>query len=370
MEIRALGSSGSLLSNVNKSDTHLFRVSKKNISNERTINYDEQIINSSEELADMVSSSGRNRKISRNNVGSENDAASHILEENADEKIELLIKQVSQLPDYRSILNYARQLFPNDCDLLQVLRELLLRRQLSEIKKRRVKESIEDLEKFGDKRKTNSSLNVGRVAKRYSDCKNGNNVSAKDLRNSYLRFLELELPASFIYQDWIDEYGYRNRKRMLSFILSALVADMKASEPGIHSREFGPLSAKLSDTRVLHTLDIQLIASFGSLAFSTVKINEKNRWKEGDILNVFLTGLMNYNDLHSVFNKFSHDFMSFFLARQQAMVIQIFRNSYNLTPCFLYADDSYRDMVIDFFSLLMQPIYKKERSSGIWKRYF
>ena len=277
---------------------------------------------------------------------------------------------MAKLRDLNNLLNFARQLFPDDSDLMLALREMLLSRQLSELQKKKIKEAIADLEKFGDTKKMQSGINVGRLAKRFSDGSGDRPLSAKDLRNSYLNFLELEMPAGFIYKDWIDVYGYQNRTRLLAFTLSALIADMKANEPGIHSSEFGPLSAKLSDARLLHTLDQLLNESFAKFPFRGQMRNNQLMLGEADIVGLYIAGLVDTDEFKLALKEFSKNCMSLLLLKQRSMVIQELRNVYNMTPDFLFVDMLYREVIINHLAVLLSKMLEKEKNTGIWNEYY
>ncbi|MGG2143682.1 HrpJ domain-containing protein [Symbiopectobacterium sp. RP] len=147
----------------------------------------------------MLSTFGRFSRMGRRNDNIENDFLSSMLEEKADEKHDALIKQVSRLSLNRDgLLKYGRSLFPNDSDLMLALRELMLNRQLSALQKKRIKEAMAELEKFSDCPKMRSGINIGRLAKRFSSMEGQESLSAGDLRDCYLCFLELDLPGSFI----------------------------------------------------------------------------------------------------------------------------------------------------------------------------
>ncbi|MFB6324911.1 type III secretion system gatekeeper subunit SctW [Pantoea deleyi] len=334
------------------------------------INLQEEMNNAAEEMADLLSAFGRFSKAGRKNDSADNDFVSSMLEDLADEKLNTLIKHVARLSDFNNLLNFARQLFPDDSDLMLALREMLLSRQLSELQKKKIKEAIADLEKFADTKKMQSGMNVGRLAKRFSDGSGDRPLSAKDLRNSYLNFLELEIPAGFIYKDWIDVYGYQNRTRLLVFTLSALVADMKANEPGIHTSEFGPLSAKLSDARLLNTLDQLLNDSFAKFPFREQMRNHQQMLGEEDIVGLYMAGLVDADQFKVTLNAFSKNFMSLLLIKQRSMVIQELRNVYNVTPDFIFVDTLYRDVIVNHLAALLRDMLEKEKNTGIWNEYY
>ncbi|WP_168404107.1 type III secretion system gatekeeper subunit SctW [Erwinia amylovora] len=328
-----------------------------------------ELSNAAEEMADILSAFGRFSRTGRKNDSADNDFASSILEDQADEKLNTLVKQVEKLRDLSNLLSFARSLFPDDSDLMLALRELLGRR-LTELQKKKIKEAIADLEKFADRQKMQSGMNIGRLAKKFRQSKSDKKLSAKNFRNSYLRFLEQDIPTGFIYQDWIDEYGCDNRTRLLAFTMAALVADMKANEPGIHVAEFGPLSDKLSDARALNTLDQSLLEKFAEFSFKEQMKKQQLILDEERIIKLYMTALIDFDNFKSVLQAFSDDFMSNLLIRQRAEVLQVLKNMFNETPAFLYADANYRNFVLDFMSLTMLSVHEKEKKSGIWKEYY
>lgn len=319
-----------------------------------------------EEIADLFSTFGRFSKFGRKNDSADNDFVSSMLEDKADEKLGVIVKNINKFQGLSEFLNFSRSLFPNDSDLMLALRELLLSRKLSELQKRKIKDSILDLEKFCDSKKMNSGINIGHLAKCFSNRESNQPISPKELRSSYLRFIELNVPASFIYQDWIDEFGYHNRTRLLSFTLSALVADMKSSMPGIHFEEFGPLSMKLSDARVLNTLDGSLVENFNNLSFYEKFNHSDESIIEEKIINLFMIGLTNYDIFEQSLLEFSLKYMSELYIKQRATTIQVLRNAYNSTPEYLFTEPACRLLIQDFMSSLMLSIHEKEMNNNYW----
>ncbi|MBN3264703.1 invasion protein [Pectobacterium brasiliense] len=329
----------------------------------------EEISNVAQELASLSRRPGG--RLSRKGDSADNDFLPSMLEDQADEKLGSLIKQVSaNTQRFGNLLNFARGFFPDDSDLMLALLELMRSRKLSELQKKKVKEAIKDLNKFGDSKKIQSGINVGRIAKRFSDAEEGRTLSAKDFRSSYVRFLGDTLPAGFIYQSWINEYGCNNRQCLLAFALSALVADMKANEPGPHFDEFGPLSDKLSDARVLHTLDISLNESFLAFPFRGSMRNKQEIVGEEAIVDLYMTGLIDFENFELVLKKFNRDYMSSLLIKNRTTVIQTLGMVYKRTPGSIYADPLYRDIVIDFISELMTSLSRKEKATGIWNEFY
>lgn len=332
----------------------------------------EQMSNAAEEMADILSTFGRFSRNGRKNDNLENDFLSAMLEDKADEKCEQLIKQVVKMSFNNSeLLKYARHLFPHDSDLMLALRELLLSRRLSVLQKKNVEAAIAELGKFADNPKMQSGINIGRLAQRFVAMQGErSDVSARELRASYLRFLALELPAGYLYQDWIEQFGCHNRQRLLAFTLNALVADMKASEPGIHFDEFGPLCRKLSEARVIHSLDVMLNARFAEFPFRHQLKGEHAMLAEENIVALYMGGLLEYEKFAALLKEFQRNFMSRLLLKQRAAVMQALRMIFNLTPEGIYANPTFRQSLLEFISSLLGAFYDQERQRGIWTEYY
>ncbi|NEG59860.1 type III secretion system gatekeeper subunit SctW [Pantoea agglomerans] len=361
MAINSLSSMDAMRLNFRGSEASFDQQIENDIDDSKAIiNLQQEINDASEEMADMLSTFGRFARAGRKKESSESDYYSSVLEEQADEKLEMLVKQVAKIRDAKQLLNAARSLFPNESDLMLVLKELLRKKELSRLVKEKIKESLNELQKFGDQPKIQSGINVGRTARRFAQLEDGKKLSAQALRESYLLFLGLDIPASYIYNEWIEEYGYSYRKRLLAFTLAALIADMKSYEPGIHFAEFGPLSAKLSDARVLNTLDQSLNMKFAAFPFKEQMRSEQLMINEEAIVNLYISGLLDREKFKNALQAFGHDFMPLLLIKQKAEVIQELRNIYNSTPDFLFMSPEYRDEIIDDISDVLYALHKKE----------
>lgn len=334
------------------------------------LNLHGEMVSAAEEMADILSAFGRFSKFGRKNDNADNDFISAILEDNVDDKLDSLLREIPKFHIKDNLLNFVRSYFPHDSDLVTVLRELLLSRRLSELLKRKIKKAIKEVIDLGERQRIISGINISRVAKRFSKKGRGKSLSAKDLRDNYLRFLELDLPPGYLYQDWIEEYGCHHRKRLLAFTLSALIADMKANEPGIHCDEFGPLSAKLSEARIIHTLDVSLNEKFAAFPFRKQLRNRQLMVEEEDIVELYMAGLLDVDLFKENLKVFSRDYMSLLLTRQRATLIQALRNIFHSTPEYLYADNTFRDVILNFISSLLTSFAEKEQQTGIWNEYY
>lgn len=337
---------------------------------EGVVNLQAEIQNASDELADLLSTFGRFARNTRKTESTETDPLASLLDEGKEEKLNTLVKFVSKLRlNDLGLLNFARSLFPNDSDLMLALKELLLYRRLSELQKKKVQEAINELKKYADQAAMQSGINVAKTASRFA-ASQGGEMTAGDLRAGYLRFLASGLPAGYIYQDWIEEFGIRQRRRLLAFMLSALAADMRASEPGIHFEEFGPLSAALTNARVINTLDEYLIEVFTNLPFFSSDKEAVGVPEEQDIVNLYLDGLVETEKFTESLDNFSKKFMGELLIKQRARVIQELYGIFKQSPEHIYADDRLKEIMMKTLKEVSTALFKTERSNGFWKDYY
>jgi len=318
------------------------------------------IINeASEEMADILSLFGRfGRGVKKN--ADDKDFMASVLEDNAEEKLGDLIRNVPKLQTINDVISFARNLFPDDSDLMLALRELLLSRHLSDSQKKLIKKALDDLEKYCDSKKLLSGVNVSKIAKNFSSPSGDVRISARELRSSYLRFLELSLPATYIYQEWIEVFGYHNRRRILAFMLSALLSDIKANESGILCAEFGPLCSRLTDARVLHTLDTTLTEQFTrTMTGDSVTSNEK-KINTKRFIQTYLAGLIDYQAIEQNLKLFHDEYIKNNFVKQKISVIRLLHHGYNLTPEFLFCSPDCRDLVLDMYDSVLHSLHQLE----------
>lgn len=344
----------------------------KNGDNPQQLNLVEVMENASEELADIVSSFGRSGKNNKSQIGDEDgkDYLSYVLDENCDEKFKTLIQQLPRLHGGKDqIVLYARRFFPDYIDLIMILREMLLSKKLSLLQKKKIQEAIYELERFTGINKLKSTANISAWVKKFNSEVKSHSLSLKELRDCYLQFLEIDLPTGYIYKYWIDKYGAEKRYYLLSFMMTALIADIKSIEPGVQCDEFGPLGTSLLKIRILQTIDQRLVKSFLDLDFFTQIRFEQQTISEEYIVKLYLSGILDL-DLKKTMSDFSDRYLHGLLIRQRATIMQLLKNSYHLTPDSMYIDQAHRDNTLSFMTSVITEIYKKEKNTGIFDEYY
>lgn len=193
-------------------------------------------------------------------------------------------------------------------------------------------------------------------------------LSPKELRDCYLQFIEFDLPASIIYDYWVKKYGTDKRCYLLAFIMTALVADIKSNEPGVHYDEFGPLGTSLLKIRTLQTLDQKLINDFFTLKVFSLKKGQRTIL-EDQIVRLYLSGILNY-DFNKTLNDFSSCYLSGALIRQKATVMQCLKNIYYLTPDTMFLGEMVRENILNMMDDIITKLYQKEQTTEIFKEYY
>lgn len=202
----------------------------------------------------------RNRRDLEKKSGLMSESFERVLEEDVVPKVNQLIKSVdsSQGAGIQNLLTHARKFFPDDSDLVLVLREILKRRKLNPKLRKRLMSLLSHLEATVDPRRLKAGINVALKARLF-----GRYLSLDPalVRESYRNFLENEKTELENYQDWISIYGYQKRGAVVDFMEGALLADIDSQDPSCSMLEFGHLLGKLGQLKLLRSSDIIFIKS-------------------------------------------------------------------------------------------------------------
>ncbi|WP_448106915.1 type III secretion system gatekeeper subunit SctW [Pseudomonas azerbaijanoccidentalis] len=185
------------------------------------------------------------------------------------------------------LLQQLRGLFPDDSDLVLVLRELMRRKRLEASSRRRLERVLQKALAEASPKRMNAGINTALKARMFGASMA---VRAGLLRETYRDFLESDDGPVSCYQDWIALYGPLNRMSVLVFIEDALLTDISAQDPSCSRAEFGHLLARLADLKRLRSADGLFI---GSLLGDELIC--RHNPDESDWL-VFLMGLLSYPD--------------------------------------------------------------------------
>lgn len=157
-----------------------------------------------------------------------------------------------------TVLRLARALFPDDSDLVLVLRELVRSRRMRGLTVGLLETVLEQAEAAADPRALKAGINVAFKARLFGARLQ---IGPAALRQCYREFLQNGDLAPALYLDWIGAFGAAARSRVLEFVESALFTDMHALDPSGSRREFGEPVRNLRRLRLLRSADRGFVAA-------------------------------------------------------------------------------------------------------------
>lgn len=318
----------------------------------------EEIAAAMGDLAELISEFGKTGRGRANGNGSsieDKDFIDVILEESAENKVNKIVSDLENSKmDSNALLQHVRSLFPNDSDLMLALYQLKRQRKLSLSQKKEIEKAISEHEKFADIPKMQSGINIGKVVKKFS---NGDSrLSPINLRSYYHDFLEMDLAASYIYQDWIERFGVDNRKRLLAFMLRALVCDMRSHICGFNSEDFGPLAGKLTDINTLRTFDEKLFDSAKKYQYL-----KQRACKDEDLLHLLFIGLLQCHDFERSFTDFTKKYLFNLRINDSVNFLHYIQSIYKIVPEHFYANENDKIILRQNIITILSAMVKAEK---------
>jgi len=109
-----------------------------------------------------------------------------------------------------------------------------------------------------------------------------------------------------------------------------------------------------------------MINGLNSLRFIEKIKNNTSRVDESYIINIYMTGLIDFDNFKRALYEFNEEYMSGLLIAQRAITFQVFKNVFDATPDFLYSDQVLKNLIHDLLSALMLLLYKRESTLDLW----
>ncbi|WP_113228279.1 YopN/LcrE/InvE/MxiC type III secretion system gatekeeper [Escherichia coli] len=181
------------------------------------------------------------------------DGEEYVLEDQPIEKTDKVMEalKAATTHDYE-VYSFAKKLFPDESDLVVVLRAILRKKQISENVRLNAEALLKKVNQETTKKFINSGINSALKAKLFGQALS---LNPKLLRASYRQFLMAEDDAVDTYVEWIGSYGYQNRMLVTKFIKETLFSDINALDASCSSLEFGMFLNKLSQLLSLQSAE-------------------------------------------------------------------------------------------------------------------
>ena len=226
-------------------------VVEKTMGTDNQLSYDDLLMGS-DDMAMLLAQFRRRAMADKNN--SKVDPFERILEEQSEPKVDqlLVIARSAELSP-GVFLVYARAMFPDDSDLVLVLREMIRRRKLEKADTSMLEEVLQQIWDGSNQKQCKAGVNVGLKTRIFSKKLA---VSAWALRDSYRQFLESQGSELDEYGNWVTDYGNERRTIVGEFIQTALLHDIQSHDPSCSLQEFGNLLNRVVNLKKIQASDM------------------------------------------------------------------------------------------------------------------
>lgn len=251
-----------------------------------------------------------------------------------------------------NFLRHARALFPDDSDLVLVLREMLRQRELDEVVRKRLKELLSQVEKETDPKRLKAGINVALKARLFGKKLK---MSPAIMRESYRGFLESEDHEIDVYQDWVTRFGAEKRSIVVNFMEDAVLSDIDSADPSCSNMEFGYLLGRVGQIKIIRSCDALFI--HGVLNDPTVReVNHDERsWL------FFMFGILrDPTGIDELLTLTAGDHLRYIRRREQAVFLQSVYYNCKKLPCEAFISLEERNELLIYFETLINKALQKE----------
>jgi type III secretion protein W len=250
------------------------------------------------------------------------------------------------------LLQMARGMFPDDSDLVLVLRELLRQKQLPEAARQRLEKILQTVIEQAPPKRLKAGINSALKCRLFGKTLG---LRAMLMRDTYRSFLEDEDSPVSCYEDWVSLYGQQHRATVLAFIEAALLTDIDSLDPSCSRSEFGGLLSKLTQLKRLRSADETFVKNL--LADELIRRHDR---QESDLL-VFLFGLLRYPDeLDQLLLGTFGETALLITHSERSMVLQVMRKACLNLPVELFPDPDARQRLAESFTQLADIAFAHE----------
>ncbi|CNF34693.1 type III secretion system gatekeeper subunit SctW [Yersinia kristensenii] len=295
----------------------------------------------------------RNRKDFGKKIGSESESNfDRVLEDDVQPKVGKLIQYLKggDGASIEILLQQARALFPDESDLVLVLREMLRGRNLVEVVRKRLKTLLSHVEKEAAPKRLKAGINIALKARLMGKTLQ---MSPALLRESYRDFLENNGDEVSVYQTWITTYGVEKRVIVTDFMEDALLSDIDAVDPSCSHTEFFVLQSRIGQIKIIRSSDILFVQGL----MNTPAIQEIQH-KE-DLWLLFLFGILqNTDELGVLLTQVLGDYFLLAKRKTRAKLLQIiYWHSKKLPQNVFFSPEDRDELLASFERLLRKALH-------------
>ncbi|EGY29101.1 type III secretion regulator YopN/LcrE/InvE/MxiC [Candidatus Regiella insecticola 5.15] len=295
------------------------------------------------------------RRTHEKNSGDLSESFERILDEDVFPKINALLKEVASLQEgsIENLLRHAHLFFMDDSDLVLVLREVLKRRNLDELIRKRLLTLLKHVEATADPRRLKAGINTALKARLFGKALN---INPALIRQSYRYFLESDAREIEIYQEWIISYGYQKRAAIVDFMEGALLTDIDSQDPSCSRHEFGNLLGKLGQLKLLRSSDALFIKKILGIPLVRTFNDSEKSW-----LLFMLCILQDPDDLDDFLTEVVGERTFFSQSALRSSLLQVIYRACKSLPLELFIEPGYSQILAEKFEKLAKIAYDQER---------
>lgn len=295
----------------------------------------------------------RNRRDFEKKTSNLSSSFERVLEDEALPKAKKIL-QLAQIHDgsLDNFLRHARSLFPDPSDLALVIRELLRRKDLEEVIRKKLQALLNFVEEQTDPKTLKAGINCALKARLF-----GKTLSLKPglLRASYRQFIQSEAHEIDVYSDWIASFGYQRRLVVLDFIEGSLLTDINSNDASCSRMEFGQLLRRLSQLKLLRSADLLFVGSLLSHSFTRILNAEEASW-----LILMLSLLQQPHEVDILLAETVGENALLLSHKEHSSFLQIFYQVCRSIPSSLFYEEYWQDRLLMALRSMTDIAYKLE----------
>ncbi|UAX01439.1 type III secretion system gatekeeper subunit SctW [Proteus terrae] len=259
----------------------------------------------------------------------------YIAEEGADKKLDkvmMLFRKSGR--SLQELLQYLRKMFPDESDLVMVLRELLRKKKLGAQLDAGIENEINNLLEGENGKQIRAGINIALQAKAFAKLLS---LDASTLRNLYRIYINLDLEPIYFFQMWIEEYDLKQCTIILNFLTQSLICDMQSLMPSCSkSSEFGYLLERVNKLRTLY--------SFIEMNVKTLEKKDlKNTITEKDLYQLIFYGMTFPDEMEKYLISLLENEWLNYLTNIKMKLLQGLKTMFSEYPESLYLSYDFRD---------------------------
>ncbi len=317
------------------------------------------LLDTVDELSALVTQIRNRRDMERRTALLTDSGTDAILDEDADEKLDALMRvlRVEARGRPALLLQEAQRRFADSSCLIAALRVLLKRCKAHPQELEDVSEALAQAEAACEEKPTRAGLNVALKARIFG---RKLHMTPASVRQAYRDFIQSDENELTLYRRWLTSYGTDRRHVLIDFIEAALLTDMDAYQPSCNIVEFGDLYGRLTQVKVIRTCDVSFVRLISGETFIQILNKPEEEW-----LLFLMRALDNPQALYDALQDVAGEFLRVASVIEVSQLLQWLLIELKKMPLTIFHNQQDRDALLEnFFNLQQDLAGLKNTTSG------